>query len=113
MLVAFTLVTGLAYPLVVTGIGQSVFHSKANWLARRARGARGRLRHSSGSSSAIDEYFLAASLRGRRRIRPDCVVGLESRPDQRRPPRDRSPSRVAQYRAANGSTTQYSYRSTR
>lgn len=30
MLVAFTLVTGLAYPLVVTGIGQSVFHSKAN-----------------------------------------------------------------------------------
>jgi len=30
MLVAFTLVTGLAYPLVVTGVGQSVFHSKAN-----------------------------------------------------------------------------------
>jgi K+-transporting ATPase ATPase C chain len=30
MLVAFTLVTGFAYPLVVTGIGQSVFHSKAN-----------------------------------------------------------------------------------
>ena len=30
MLVAFTLVTGLAYPLAVTGIGQSVFHSKAN-----------------------------------------------------------------------------------
>ena len=30
MLVAFTLVTGLAYPLVVTGIGQSVFRSKAN-----------------------------------------------------------------------------------
>ena len=30
MLAAFTLVTGFAYPLVVTGIGQTVFHSKAN-----------------------------------------------------------------------------------
>jgi K+-transporting ATPase ATPase C chain len=30
MLVAFTLVTGFAYPLVITGIGQSVFHHKAN-----------------------------------------------------------------------------------
>ncbi|MEO5841893.1 MAG: K(+)-transporting ATPase subunit C [Acidimicrobiales bacterium] len=30
MLVAFTMVTGLAYPLVLTGVGQSVFHSKAN-----------------------------------------------------------------------------------
>ena len=30
MLLAFTLVIGLVYPLVVTGIGQSLFHSKAN-----------------------------------------------------------------------------------
>jgi len=30
MLIAFTLATGLAYPLVVTGVGQSIFHSKAN-----------------------------------------------------------------------------------
>ena len=30
MLVAFTLAIGFVYPLVVTGIGQSLFHSKAN-----------------------------------------------------------------------------------
>lgn len=30
MLIAFTLFTGLAYPLLVTGIGQSVFRSNAN-----------------------------------------------------------------------------------
>ena len=30
MLVAFTIVTGFIYPLVVTGIGQSVFHHKSN-----------------------------------------------------------------------------------
>src|SRR4051794_11485920 len=29
MLVAFTLVTGLAYPLIVTALGQTAFHSKA------------------------------------------------------------------------------------
>jgi K+-transporting ATPase ATPase C chain len=30
MLIAFTVVTGFVYPLAVTGIGQSVFHHKAN-----------------------------------------------------------------------------------
>ncbi|HVY06986.1 MAG TPA: potassium-transporting ATPase subunit KdpC [Burkholderiales bacterium] len=30
MLLAMTLITGVAYPLLVTGIGQAIFHAKAN-----------------------------------------------------------------------------------
>jgi potassium-transporting ATPase KdpC subunit len=38
MTVAMTVLLGLAYPLVVTGIGQVVFHQRANGSLVRARG---------------------------------------------------------------------------
>ena len=44
MLLVFTVLAGLAYPLVVTGVAQTAFHDKADGSLVERDGRRGRLR---------------------------------------------------------------------
>ena len=60
MIVLFTLLTGFAYPLAITGVAQLAFHDQANGSQHRTRRRVG----SSliGQNFTSDKYFHAASL---------------------------------------------------
>ena len=99
---AFTVLTGLAYPLVVTGVAQVAFPGRADGsLVERDGDVVGsRLIGQAFSGRAL---LPPAAVRCRRRLRRDVELGVEPRPDERGAPELPSQERRAAYRRENGS----------
>ena len=99
--VVFSVLTGLVYPLVVTGIAQVAFGTEGRRLAGRARRRRSSARRSSARRSRAP-VLPPAPVRGRRRVRRD---GRARRPTwDRATPSCSTPwrERKAAYRQENG-----------
>ena len=85
MVLIFTVLTGLVYPLVVTAIGQLAFHDKAEGSLVEVDGR-------VVGSSLIGQLFTAPpststhALRCRRRLRRGGELGVELRTEQSRIP---------------------------
>ena len=87
MTIALTILTGLAYPLVVTGVAQGVFNSRANGSLVKVNG---KVVGSSllGQNFTHSEVLPAPAFGGRRRLRRPLVVGVEPRAFEPRPVED-------------------------
>ena len=82
----FTVLTGIAYPLVVTGVAAGRFPRPSRRLADRA-GRRGRRLPPHRPRLRRPRLLPSPSLRGRRRLRRHVELGVESRADERGSPR--------------------------
>ena len=86
MVLVFTVLTGLVYPLVVTGIAQGVFNGQGQRVADQARRQGGRL---DADRPAVHRTRVLPSAPVGRRLRAgragwwDLLLRLQLRPDQR------------------------------
>ena len=86
--VVFTVICGLAYPLVVTAVAQVGWERHGRRLADRARRRRRRLR-ADRPAVRLAAVLPPPAVGGRRRLRRRRVERLQPRPDEPRLPRHR------------------------
>ena len=87
MLIVMTVVVGLAYPLAMTGFAQVVFPGRADGSLVEKDGNGGRLVADRPVLRRQAGVLPEPSVRGRRRLRPAGLLGLQPRPRERGPDR--------------------------